>query len=152
MAAVRKKTATKAKRKPVCKKNHRPRLYNAKAADRIMTLLRLGAPLDIAAAAAEISASTLDKWIATDNKTMRGFQDEVRKARAMCQVGLLSHVHKAVVRGEWRAGMALLAHANPKHFGPKVALSHSFERPTAVSITVSPTPQAATRMAGHEDF
>lgn len=69
----------------------------------VLDMIASGATLEIACAAAGISARTWSLWQQQDNR----LRDAVRRARAGKLVSWMSHVDKAAER-DWRAGQWLL--------------------------------------------
>lgn len=110
----------------------------------ILTALRKGATQRLAAELAGIDPRTLKGWLARGREQLTAIAEwerdgeigdpppidaygrfvlEVAQARASADVDLVDAVTDAAInRGEWRAGLALLARRRPAEFGEHVTL------------------------------
>lgn len=102
--------------------------FNQDAASEILEKLRDGNYLEVAAAAAGISKSTLCQWLKVGKRLGKGpiwqFCQDVKKAKAEAEAMAVGHVVSAAKIGVWQASAWLLERRQPKRWGKRERLEH----------------------------
>lgn len=103
-------------------------------AEAIVTAIRSGAPLEVAAQAVGVAPSTFWEWMARgEGKVPRGrkstplyaeFAERVRKAEAEVHILTIGTVRSAVLeRRNWQAALSWMKLRWPKHYAERTELS-----------------------------
>jgi len=109
--------------------------------ERIISLIRNGAPLKTAAESAGVAARTLHAWIKRGETTRRQrdkayvtFVEDVRKAKADGELAHLANITRAAVgdpkrgiNGLWTASAWILERRNPEAYGRREYVEHAGE-------------------------
>jgi hypothetical protein len=99
--------------------------------DQIVTAVRSGAPLEVAAQAVGVPPSTFWEWMARGEgrgtrpatRQYADFAERVRKAEAEVHVLTVGAVRQAVTRGNWQASLAWMRLRWPKHYAERSEVS-----------------------------
>lgn len=83
---------------------------------RILQALELGATYQLAANAAGISASTLNRWMREDEE----FGDECRSSEGKAAVRWLAKIEQAASAGDWHAAAWKLERRFPRDYGKRI--------------------------------
>ena len=98
---------------------------------RLVDLIRAGNYLEVAATAAGIHRSTLHRWMRHGRAQKRGryrkFLSAVEKAQAESESRDVAIIAKAA-SDDWKAAAWRLERKQPRHYGPRVAVSTPEER------------------------
>jgi len=96
---------------------------------RVIEAIRAGVPFRHAAALGDIGESTFYRWMergeAEESGGYREFREAVMRAKTEGMVARVLMVHRAAMKGDWRAAMALLRHDDPEYFADRHRHDHS---------------------------
>lgn len=139
----------------------RPSRLTPEVQERVLTALRLGAPLAAAAGAAGISDRTLRRWMAEGRaaaesppsgrepaalRRKRGFFEEVSRAQDEAHVRYAAMLAKAAKDGDFRAVSFALERRWPEHWGRRERLEHhATEAPPFDLEAIASDPEALDR-------
>ena len=104
----------------------------SEVAEKIVTAVRSGAPLEVAAQAVGVPPGTFWEWMARGegrdperegSPLYADFAERVRRAEAEAHVLTVGTIRQAVNRGSWEAARAWLRMRWPKHYAERTEVS-----------------------------
>jgi hypothetical protein len=104
---------------------HRKTTLTPQLAEQLALLLRTGVPLATAAAAVNVSRSTMYRWLARPEPTYVSFRERVEQSRAQGEVALVLQIARDSTT-RWQSAAWLLERLAPEVYGrPSDRLSAS---------------------------
>jgi hypothetical protein len=95
---------------------HRKTTLTPQVAERLALMLRSGVPLTTAAAAVNLSRSTLHRWLARPEPLYVAFREQVEQARAEGEAALVLRIARESASG-WQSAAWLLERIAPERYG-----------------------------------
>lgn len=111
-----------AAKKPAAARRGRPTKLNPETTSTIVTLIRAGNTVEVAADAAGINRATFFDWMdrgtrtAARDRPYREFREQVERARAEAETILVAQIQKAARAGSYRAASWLLERRFPERW------------------------------------
>jgi hypothetical protein len=94
----------------------RPTKLTRETEARLVGGVQAGLTLTLACEVAGIAPRTLQRWMASPRREHRQLRAAVEQARAGCEADLVARMHRAALRGSWRAAAWLLERQAPERW------------------------------------